>query len=58
MLWETNDNTVKKITLDGKKIVKISNGWHIDSVILPDNKKRSEIRSLTITIKRDSDKEN
>lgn len=58
MLWETDDNTVKKIMLDGKKIVEISNGWYIDSVIIPDSRKRNKMRSLTITIKRDSDKEN
>ncbi len=58
MIWETDDNTVKKISLDGKEIVEISNGWYIDSVILPDSRKRSEMRSLTITIKRDSNKEN
>lgn len=58
MLWETDDNTVKKIMLDNKKIVEISNGWYIDSVIIPDSRKRNKMRSLTITIKRDSDKEN
>lgn len=58
MLWEADDNTIKKIKLSGKKIVEIFDEWYIDRVIYPDGKNRDKIHSLIITIKRDSSKEN
>ena len=58
MLWEANDNTVKRIKLSGKKIVEVPDGWYIDRVFYPDEKRGDEMRSLTITIKRDSNEEN
>ena len=53
MLWEADDNTIKRIKLSGKKIVEVLNGWHIDRVFYPDEKRGDEIRSLIITITRD-----
>lgn len=58
MIWEVSDNICNKIKIEDKKIVKTFNGWHIISVTYPDNKKGREMDFLTITIKRDNDKEN
>ena len=57
MLWEANTNNFNQIQIEDKKIVETFHGWHISSVVYPDNRIGSEINSLIITIKRDSNKE-
>ncbi len=57
MLWEANTNDVNRIKIENEKIVETFHGWYISSVVCPDNKKGREMNSLTITIKRDRNKE-
>lgn len=53
MLWETEDKICKVIELDNEKILEISDGWYIESVVCPDKKSDKDTISLTLTIKRD-----
>ena len=53
MLWEAKDKTCKVVELAKEKILEISDGWYIDSVIYPDKTSGEDINSLTLTIKRD-----
>jgi hypothetical protein len=39
VIWEADNEDCTNIQLCSKKIVEISNGWHIESVYFPDNKK-------------------
>ena len=32
MIWEAKDETIKDIQIGNKKILEISNDWHIESV--------------------------
>ncbi len=55
MIWETHDETCTDIQLGSKKIVEISNGWHIESVYYPDNKKDwKDFNYMGIVIRRDT----
>lgn len=53
MLWEAKDKTCKVVELAKEKILEISDGWYIDSVICPDRKNGKNINSLILTIRRD-----
>ena len=53
MLWEAKDKTIKVVELAKEKILELSDGWHIESVIYPDKTSGEDINSLTLTVKRD-----
>ena len=57
MLWEAKTDNFNQIQIEDKKIAETFHGWYISSVVYPDNRIGSEINSLIITIKQDSNKE-
>ena len=54
MLWEAKDKLCKTMEVAGKKILEISDGWYIDSIICPDNKNGKDINSLMLTVRKDT----
>ena len=54
MIWEAKDETIKAIQIKDKKIAKISNGWHVETVYFPDNKDWKDMNYLGIILTRDS----
>ena len=54
MLWEASDETCTDIQIGNKKILEISNGWHIESVYYPDNKNWKDFNYLGILLERDT----
>lgn len=53
MIWEANNEDCHDIQLGSKKIVEISDGWHIDTVYYPD-KDWKDFNRLAIVIQRDT----
>ena len=53
MLWEAKDRLCRTVKIANEKILEISDGWYIDSVVCPDKKSGKDINSLTLTIRRD-----
>ena len=54
MLWEASDEICTDIQIGNKKILEISNGWHIESVYFPDNKGWKDFNYLGILLERDT----
>ena len=55
MIWEANDETIKTIQIEDKKILEISNGWHIESVYFPNNKDGKDFNYLGIVLERNTE---
>lgn len=54
MIWEAKDETINTIQIEDKKIAKISNGWHIETVYFPDNKAGKNFNYLGVILTRDT----
>ena len=55
MIWEAEDETIKAIQIEDKKILEISNGWHIETVYFPNNKDWKDFNYLGIILERDTE---
>ena len=55
MIWEADNETCKNIEIGSKKILEISDGWHIESVYYPDNKGWKDFNYLGIVLERNTE---
>jgi hypothetical protein len=54
MIWEAKDEKINAIQIEDKKIAKISNGWHVETVYFPGNKAGKDFNHLGVILARDT----